>query len=282
MKHLVSTILALVISCLGFAQERITKVILKNGVTITGKIVEFNPVSNIVLSVAGFDSRIEMSDIDSIDEVKKEEPVENIANLKVVDTTSYEETKLIQVGPYSVEMVLVRGSVFEMGYDGRGSRSMYSEPVHPVQLSSFYVNKSPVTKEVVDFVIEGKETKNDKAYSTSSWKRANRVAEALASQTNLPIRLITEAQCEYISSAEVVFSKLDVKKNEIVYCYDFYSEYKKTATPQVDPIGPNDGTKHAIRFFTGEDEEIYTRISDNSKYMINSLRITVPASAFND
>lgn len=281
MKHLISFLLALVVCSLGLAQERVSKVVMKNGVTITGRIVEFNPVSHIVLNVAGFDSRIEMSDIDSIEEVKADTPITANVNQIAIDTKQYEETKIIQVGPYSIEMVLVPGAVFEMGYDGRGSRAMFSEPVHPVQLSSFYVNKSPLRKEVVDYVLDGKETRNEKAYNPSFWKTANRIAEAIASKTNLPIRLISEAQCEYLSTSDFVTNKLDIKKNEVVFCYDFYSEYRKTEMPQLDPIGPNDGSDHVIRFFTAKGEDIYTRLSSSSKFIVNSLRITIPASSLN-
>lgn len=279
MKHAITIFLALVICSVGFSQERVSKVVLKNGVTVTGRIVEFNPVSHIVLNVAGFDSRIEMSDIDSIEEAKTDGPVTIDRNQTVIDATQYEETVFIQVGPYSIEMVLIPGAVFEMGYDGRGSRAMGSEPVHPVQLSSFYINKSPLRKEVVDFIIDGKETQNRKDYSTSIWKNANRTAEALASTTNLPIRLITEAQCEYVSTSDFAISKLDIKKNETVFCYDFYSEYRKTSIPQVDPIGPNDGSEHVIRYFNAKGEEVYTRLPSSGKLVVNSFRITIPASS---
>ena len=280
MKRIISIILALVICCLGYAQEKFSKVVLKNGVTITGRIVELNPVSHIVLNVAGFDTRVEMSDIDSIEEVKKEDPIENLEGIKIVDTTPYEETAVIQVGPYSIEMVLVRGAIFQMGYDGRGSRLLFSEPVHTVQLSSFYVNKSPLKKEVVDYLMEGKEIRNDKPYNPNSWENANQATEALASKTNLPIRLISEAQCEYVAVSEYTFDKLDIKKNEVVYCYDYFSEYQKTSTPQLDPLGPKEGKNHVIRYLDAKDQEIYNRISKTSSILhVNSLRFTLPASA---
>lgn len=280
MKHIISIIVALVISFLGFAQEIVSKVVLKNGVTITGRIVELNPVSHIILNVAGFDTRVEMSDIDSIKEVKNSESSESIEGIKIVDTTPYDETPVIQVGPYSIEMVLVRGAIFEMGYDGRGSRLLFSEPVHTVQLSSFYINKSPLSKGVVDYVMEGKEARNDHAFNPNSWKNANQAAEALARKTNLPIRLISEAQCEYVAVSEYTVDKIDIKKNEVVYCYDFFAEYKKTSTPQLDPLGPEDGKDHVIRFLDAKDQEIYNRIEKTSSILhVNSLRFTLPASA---
>lgn len=280
MKHIISTILALAFCCLGFAQEKVSKIVLKNGVTITGRIVELNPVSHVVLNVGGFDSRIEMSDIDTIEEVKTDTQTSTTGNPTSVETKQYEDTKLIQVGPYSIEMVLVPGVVFEMGYDGRGSRTMGSEPVHPVQLSSFYVNRSPLSKEVVDFVVDGIESQNDKVYNPTFWKSANRIAEALADKTNLPISLISEAQCEYITTKEFIFNKLDIKKNEAVFCHDYYSEYRKTEMPQLDPIGPRDGLYHVIRYIVATGEEIYTRLGDNkSRLFVNSMRITFPASS---
>lgn len=279
MKHLISVILAVVICCLGFAQEKVSKVVLKNGVSITGRIVELNPVSHIVLNVAGFDTRVEMSDIASIEEVKNSEPTSFQEGQVSTDTKQYEETITLKVGPYSIEMVLVRGATFDMGYDGKGSRSMNSEPVHPVQLSSFYINKYPIAKGVIDYVLEGKETHNEKPFSPSFWRIANQAVDALASKTNLPIRLITEAQCEYLATTDSINGKLDIKKNETLFCYDFFSEYRRTTMPQLDPIGPNDGTDHVIRFFNAKGEEIYTRMPSSGKLFVNSLRITLPASA---
>lgn len=280
MKHLITILLAFTICGLGLAQEKVSKVALKNGVNVTGRIVEFNPVSHIVLNVAGFDTRIEMSDIDSIEEVKTSGQSETNSAQASVDLGKYEETTIIKVGPYSIEMVLVPGAVFEMGYDGRGSRAMNSEPVHPVQLSSFYVNKSPLSKEVVDFVMEGKETKSDKPYNPTTWKTANHMVEILAEKSDLPIHLISEAQCEFIATSNIATDKIDIKKNETVYCYDFYSEYRKTSTPQIDPIGPNDGADHVIRYLIADGEDIYTRLrSRDNKFYVNSLRITLPASS---
>ena len=278
MKRFLSSLLALVICTIGIAQEKVSRVILKNGVTVTGRIVEFDPVSHITLNVAGFDTRIDMSNIESIDEVKDNVPASTNGKQIAIDSNQYEETTYIQIGPYSIEMILVPGSVFEMGYDGRGSRAMASEPVHPVQLSSFYVNKSPLRKEVADFVMDGKETKNDKTYNPVTWKKANQMAESLADETNLPIRLISEAQCEYLATSDWA-SKLDIRKNEAVFCYDFFSEYRKTSTPQLDPFGPNDGTDHVIRFLNAKDEEIYNRTPHRNAFYVNSLRIAFPAAS---
>lgn len=280
MKHFISFILALVVCVLGFAQEKVSRVVLKNGVVVTGRIVEFNPVSHIVLNVAGFDTRIEMSDINSIEEVKNVESSNSIGDGMVMDTAKYDETVSLQVGPYSIEMVLVRGTTFDMGYDGRGSRSMGSEPVHPVQLNSFYVNKYPLRKEVVDFVMDGKETRNDKFYNPTSWKTANRIVDNLAGKTGLPIHIISEAQCEYIATSTLAISNIDIQKKEIVYCYDFYSEYRTTTTSLIDPIGPNDGSDHVIRYMIANGEEIFTRLRErDNKFIVNSLRITLPASS---
>ena len=105
------------------------------------------------------------------------------------------------------------------------------------------------------------------------------MAESLADKTNLPIRLITEAQCEYLATSDWA-NKLDIRKNEAVFCHDFYSEYRKTSTPQLDPIGPNDGADHIIRFLAAKGEEIYTRVANRNAFYVNSLRITLPATAF--
>ena len=291
MRKIALVILALFVFSLSYAQEKIVRVTLKSGTSITGTVSEFNPTSHIVLRVAGFDSRIEMSDVSSIEDLSLSSssavaPSAENEVLDYLDQGDYPESYVLQVGPYDVEMILVRGNRFEMGYDGRGSLSMHSEPVHTVQLSSFYVNKYPLDEDIITYLKRGKENHHEKlrVYGIKTVKESQNIAKLISNETNLPVQLISEAQCEYISTTEN-YENLVTIRDERLFCRDYFSDYIKSSKPQIDPVGPEEGAYVVQRFLSPTSDLAYRRnsvpvIGASSIYLSTNvtIRITLPAT----
>jgi len=282
MKRLFCLLLATLSFIICFAQQKVTKVTLKSGTSITGVVTELNPTSHIMIQVAGISTRIEMDDIASIEEVvsqgadiqsaesKNQDPV-------ITDLSDYPESYLLSVGPYNVELVLVRGVIFDMGYDGRGSLKKFSEPVHKVQLSSFYINKAALSEDLVCYLKKGVEERSEKdnKYKPSSVKDAQSIAEALSAKTSMNFDLITEAQCEYVLTSGII-NKLLLDKIEYIYCRDYFDDYSISAEPQLDPVVKSKGpkSKRVIRNFTATGTDVYNRYT----YLApNSIRISIKA-----
>ena len=285
MKRIICLFVTVLSFSICFAQQKVAKVTLKSGATITGTIVELNPVSHLVIQVAGINSRIEMVDVMSIDDIVSASTETNTIPTEVSNTGSivldrenYPESYVLKVGPYDVEMVLVRGALFDMGYDGRGSMSKHSEPVHQVQLSSFYVNKAALSKDIVYYLRKGKEkhSNKDNSYFPRKSKNAIKATEALSDITKQPFKLITEAQCEYILTSDNI-KKFDLCKKEIIVCNDYYGDYPKSSNLQIDPVGPREGRHRVYRDFTAENSDIYTRYWSHEP-IINTIRVSIPAS----
>ena len=163
--------------------------------------------------------------------------------LIVTDTTNYPESFDLKVGNSSIKMILVRGGDMNMGYDGRHSMAMKSEPVHKVKITTFYISETFVTGEIVS-QITGKKIKKD-YYAPWKWKTAKEITEKISELTNLPVLLPTEAEWEYAACSSVQ-NKIFDKCNDLEYCSDFFDEYKKQEN-QIDPQGPLNGSRHVIR-----------------------------------
>ena len=291
MKRLFVIFCAVIICLSGFAQQQKTaKVTLKNGTILSGYVSELNPVSHITLVIAGFESKINMSDVASIEDTTILEGNSGIgsqgdnAPVIVNDYEGLPETYNLMVGPYVVEMRLVKGATFSMGYDERGSRRMDSEPVHEVTLSSFYVNIKPLSKDIVSYLKKGKEEQSSKEsiYHPSSRKSAKEIADLLAEKSGIPVDLITEAQWEYVATTQdSVFSKKLAEQN---YCRDYYGEYQSSIAPQVDPTGPLDGKSFVFREMSSVENTAYFRYNTKTNLagLCIAIRITFPAKALKE
>ena len=273
MKRIATLLLGLFLCFVCYAQGT-TRVTLKNGTVLTGSIVEMNPTSHLILKIAGYDSKIDMKDVATIEEVGAP------ASPPQAVSQNYPDTYMLAVGPYQIEMVLVPGGTFMMGYDGPGSRNMHSEPVHEVLLSPYYVNRRPISKDVAKYLEDGieKHGTKEKTYVPSSDQDAKGIAELISQKTHLPVTLITEAQCEYVFSSGNI-DNLELKDYDIVYCHDSYAPYRTSPTPQVDPVGVLAGKSLVRRFFYAAGTDIYFRFGPDRLTMANTIRISFPASA---
>jgi len=287
MKRILLLCIVLFICASSFAQQKNATVTLKNGTTLTGAILELNPTSHITISIAGFETKISMSEIESISETGFDTKDSNFqveaitasgyTDLDINETEEdYPQTFLLEVGPYKIEMTLVKGATFNMGYDGNGSRAMNSEPIHEVTLSSFYVNTKPISKEIASFLKKGSGAgKSESTYHPSEQKDALAIVDKIAEIAEIPVGLITEAQWEYIATRSEFFAL-----GETAFCYDYYGEY--SPVPQKDPIGPKKGRSSVIRKMS-DDSRIYARLntynSPQYQFFHFAIRFTCPAAA---
>ena len=292
----------IIILCFSFAlsttlAQETTNVTLKNGSIITGIIKEFNPTSHIIISVSGFDTRIEMSDVDSVKAERNTNKIQSSQHKTITDLRGivpqdildredgdYPDSFIINVGDVQIEMVLVRGGLFSMGYDGRGSLAMNSEPVHQVYVSSFYISKSCLNKGEVDYILGNKTTHqlNTKPFSCRDWSKANEIITLLSNQSALPIHLPYEAEWEYLASSPSRRSLIEYEVNEKNFCYDVYEDYPDQDGILVNPTGPKGKSKHVIRVFGPQKEDYCRRYYEKQStppMTSASIRCVIPIEA---
>lgn len=247
--------LMMLLPMLAIAQNQKSLVILKNGTELTGVIKSIDPTNALVIVIAGVETTIKMSEVAKIDEISPQSnatssnpsPNSDDSNEKVTvrDFADYPESFELKVGDQKIKMILVRGGDLNMGYDGRHSLSMKSEPVHKVNVTSFYISETFVTSEIVASVQGGKVKSG--FHKERSWKKANAIIESIAKQTQLPLRLPTEAEWEYAACSSEQ-SRIFASCGGAEHCWDYFQAFSKMDY-LTDPTGPEKGPKHVIRSF---------------------------------
>lgn len=239
------------------AQNGKVVVTLKNGTTIVGDVKSIDPTDAITIVVAGIETTIKMSDVNKVEEVDTDPSVtltstdnqlDEKTKLIVTDFADYPDSIYLVVGNKSVKMILVRGGDMYMGYNGRHSLSMKSEPVHKVGVTSFYMSEIFVTSEIVSQVT-GK-TRKKYYYSENIWNKTNNLVQRIAAKTGLQVRLPTEAEWEYAACSPVQ-DKLFTYCQGAEYCSDWYDTFKDIEY-RIDPTGPIKGKNRVIRAYNGK------------------------------
>lgn len=271
-----------------YGQTSKAKVTLKNGVVVTGILKEFVLNDHVTISISGLDSTISMNEIDSIENLEdavtnEKEPAlldrGKYGSYKILDETPYPETIKLELDGQTFTLYLVKGGVFNMGYDDRHSLAMKSEPVHQVTLSSFYVSKESVSRQLANSILSPK-SKNNKRdenyYSTADWDDADKIVKAIAEMSHKPYRMLTEAEWEYTSLmpfAKEIFGA----QRYTEWCSDFFGAYNGAA--QTNPTGPTNGKQHVTRSFNGRSNK-WDRVSVNlDNHALKSfVRIAIDAN----
>lgn len=130
------------------AQKSLSVVTLKNGTVMKGILKSIVPNESLTIVIAGVETSIAMEDVDRIEEENVMPPVPaalNSEKLVVTDMNDYPDSFELDVCGTKIKMILVKGGVMNMGFDGDGSRDMRSEPVHRVCVSSFYMSNTDAT-----------------------------------------------------------------------------------------------------------------------------------------
>ena len=284
MKKLLLIVLLMFVCSQIQAQTKQVKITMKNGVTVKGELKELNPMSHAIIVIAGIESKIQMSDVESIEELSSsssigggKESVDGIdtkqyGEYNITDNNQYPESFDITIGGDRIKMVLVRGGMFNMGYDGRGSLGMKSEPIHKVTLSSYYISETPLYENTAFKLLGMRRDSKDRFFS-GRWKLSEQILEKIVSETRKPYRLLTEAEWEYASlmpNADEIWGKEDY----LEWCSDFMGPYPSQS--QTNPRGPGKGDEHVMRSYRMGKTKWDRKIGD---YLNACFRIAISADA---
>ncbi len=265
-KFLILTLALLLCSIAAAAQTNQVKITLKNGTTLSGILQQLDATSSVTVKIGDISTTIPMSEVAAIESSngntdKKDAPAlddigDEYGKYVVTDYKEYPDSFQITVANQTFTMLLVRGGKFNMGYDDWKSRSMKSEPVHRVELSSFYVSREFISVGTANNLLANEGDTLQTKYLRCEWSEAKQVVDLIATKTATPYRMLTEAEWEYAAiqpETERVFSEITstdlYAKQHYVgeWCGDFYDEY--SAKPQINPTGPNKGGKHVARSY---------------------------------
>ncbi len=278
------------------------KVVRTDGTTIIG-VLQSTDCTAVSIKIAGVEMTIPMSEVQSIEEYSNAYPEsklvlapESTQNLETAhvpnkelsaqygdyivtdNIPAYPESFTIEVAGQKFTMVLVRGGSFNMGYDDWKSRKMDSEPVHRVDLSSYYVSDDFIdVKTACDLlsIIDKKAKKKNMRKYVCNWANAKRLVDVIAAEQGSPYRLITEAEWEYATIQpvqELVFRNTEgytQNENDATikeeWCYDFYDKY--TEVWQQNPTGPlmKDDNPHVARSYEMSSNRNWARIKRSSR-----------------
>jgi len=243
-------VMLLPLATLGHGKIALVK--LKNGTEIKGIIKSIDPMDAMVIEIAGVEATIKMDNVQMIEEMSMASQDSNSSEqelynekLIVTDFEEYPDSIDLAIGNQKIRMILVRGGDYMMGFDGRHSMAMKSEPVHKVMVTSFYISKFYVTSDIVKNYKKkvGKET----FYQAKNWEDANNIATAISEDNKLPLRLPTEAEWEFAACSSVQNRIFDYC-GSIEYCSDFFGKFNKWEE-KPDPTGPINGKHHVIRAY---------------------------------
>ncbi len=280
-KFLICTLALLLCSIAAAAQTGQAKITLKNGTVLTGTLMQLDAVSSVTVKIGDISTTIPMSEVAAIESSngnadKKAAPAtddigDEYGKYVVTDRKEYPDSFQITVANQTFTMLLVRGGKFNMGYDDRKSRSMDSEPVHRVELSSFYVSKEFITVNTANRLLANEGDTLQTSNLRCRWRYAKLIVDSIAAKTDTPYRMLTEAEWEYAAiqpETERVFSEItstaDYAKEYYIgeWCADFLAEY--SAKPQVNPTGPTKGEKHVARTYRPDKDKWNRDSYDNT------------------
>lgn len=159
MRRIILWIALLIVSSIAAFSQEVSSavVVLKNGTTLTGMVKQLDPTSKIILNIGGFDTTINMSEVQSVTNVGNMQTSanEDATKAQVLEPAlNLPEDTIINICGVNVKFILMKGGKLKYGFDGRGSLSMEREPVHDVVLSPYYISKELVSRDLYKAVMK--------------------------------------------------------------------------------------------------------------------------------
>lgn len=254
MKKLFVFVVTLVICSCAFAQNKDVKVILKNGSVLVGQLKSMDPSKSAIIIIGSNDIEIKMSDVDKIENasLNSTDEKDGKGNIKYLQTDKkpYPESVDIKIGEQTITMLLVRGGYFMMGFDGRHSLSFDSEPVHKVNVSSFYISKGDISHYVYKYIMGNEHPKNNDRVAKMSNTGADKFIKKLCKFTGKPYRINTETQWEYAARSPLQHKIFTENMN---WASDYFKTYPDCE--QTDPQGPSKGLRQVIRKYDDSEKK---------------------------
>jgi len=140
-----------------------------------------------------------------IDDIRGKEPEND--DVTVIDVSQQSDLKNVKrfvdilVGTVTIKMIGVEGGVFQMGATSEQGDRVYPDenPAHEVQLKSYYIGETPVTRALWNEVM-GKESDLDRfefPVNEVSWEDCKSFIQQLNKRTGMSFRLPSEAEWEF-------------------------------------------------------------------------------------
>lgn len=225
-----------------------------------------------------------------------------ILKTRVLKGNANMEIVVGSMGKVTFKMIYVDGGTFDMGDNSFGN------PTHKVTLSPFYIAETVVTQALWELVMnwnhsDYKGTCNP--VENVSWNNCQEFIESLNKMTGQTFRFPTEAEWEYAarggkssnhtlysgsnniddvawycansrSKTHPVAQKMpnelglyDMSGNVWEWCEDFHESY--TSEKQVNPHGPQFGSKRIVRGGSWDYSERYCQVNFRHSYAQNML-----------
>lgn len=265
----------LLMPLMAIAQDKISVVTLKNGTQLNGVIKAIDPMDAMTIVIGGIETTIKMDDVAKVEnESSANKNVPQLsynAKLIVTDQDEYPDSFQINLFGTSIRMILVRGGDMNMGFDGKDSRDMNSEPVHRVSVTSFYISDEFISTALATQLTDKKINMNW-PYHEDKWTEIDLMIKKMSTEAKLPLRLPTEAEWEFAACSkkqDIIFGKCTNDE----FCLDFYAEFENFLESTLDPTGPKTGRRHAVRYY-GKGNKKFDRDHSDSK---NHFRVAIKA-----